>query len=89
MSFPAANLLLSNKMPREQQGVSASLVNTIINYSISIALGVAGTIEEHVNDGGADLLLGYQGAWYLGIGMSALGILVAVAFAFSERASKN
>ncbi|KAG9235256.1 major facilitator superfamily-domain-containing protein [Amylocarpus encephaloides] len=90
MSFPAANLLLSNKMPRDQQGVSASLVNTIINYSISVALGVAATIEEHVNDGGADLLAGYQGAWYLGIGVSAFGILVAVAYAFSERrAAKN
>ena len=55
MSFPAATLLLSNAMPREHQGVSASLVATIINYSISLALGLAGTVEVHVNDSSKDL----------------------------------
>lgn len=80
MSFPAGNLLLSNSMPKEHQGVSASLVNTAINYSISLALGFAGTIETHVNDGGRDLLRGYRGAWYLGIGISSAGMLIACWF---------
>jgi hypothetical protein len=80
MSFPAATLLLSNAMPKEHQGVAASLVNTLVNYSISIALGIAGTIEGHVNDGGRDLLKGYRGAWYLGIGLSGSGAIIAVIF---------
>lgn len=84
MSFPAANLLLSNKMPRESQGVSASLVNTVINYSISLALGFAGTIEGQVNHGGEELLMGYRGAWYLGIGMGIAGICCSGVFAFCE-----
>ncbi|KAF4611339.1 hypothetical protein G7Y89_g15674 [Cudoniella acicularis] len=63
MSFPAANLLLSNKMAREHQGVSASLVNTVINYSISLSLGIAGTVEGQINGGGNDVLKGYRGAW--------------------------
>jgi hypothetical protein len=88
MSFPAANLLLSNKMPKEQQGVAASLVNTIINYSISLVLGFAGTVEGQVNRGGtnpADILFGFRAAWYLGIGMCSMGVLLCVAFAFAER----
>lgn len=48
MSFPAATILLSNRMRREEQGVAASLVNTVVNYSISIGLGMAGTIEGRV-----------------------------------------
>ncbi|KAH6662160.1 major facilitator superfamily-domain-containing protein [Halenospora varia] len=87
MSFPAANLLLSNKMAREHQGVSASLVNTIINYSISLALGIAGTVEVHVNDGGtnpADLLKGYRGSLYLGIGMASAGVITAALFALED-----
>ncbi|CAG8976822.1 hypothetical protein HYALB_00009086 [Hymenoscyphus albidus] len=89
ISFPAANLLLSNKMPRESQGVSASLVNTVVNYSISLALGIAGTIEGEVNDGGQDKLMGYRGAWYLGIGMGIAGIACAMVFAFSEWREKK
>ena len=82
MSFPAGNLLLSNHMPKEHQGVSASLVNTVLNYSISLALGFAGTIEGHINDGGMDLLKGYRGAWYLGIGLSGLGVVIALWFGY-------
>jgi len=38
MSFPAATVILSNTLPREEQGVGASLVATIVNYSTSIGL---------------------------------------------------
>lgn len=84
ISFPAATLLLSNAMPREQQGLSASLVATIVNYSISLALGFAGTVEVHVNDGGKNLLKGYRGAWYLAIGLGGLGFAFAVLFGLHE-----
>lgn len=74
-------------MPPEKQGIAASLVNTVINYSISIGLGMAGTVESHVNDGGRDVLRGYRGAWYLGIGFDGLGILLAICLVFSWRAT--
>ncbi|KAI5296339.1 hypothetical protein KEM52_003797 [Ascosphaera acerosa] len=74
MSFPAGCLILSAHVRKEYQGMAASLVNTVVNYSISIGLGFAGTIESHVNDGGADLLKGYRGALYFGIGVSGLAI---------------
>jgi hypothetical protein len=80
MSFPAATLLLSNLMAKEHQGVAGSLVNTVVNYSISIALGIAGTIEVHVNSGGDDLLKGYRAAWYLGIGLAGSGAICAAIF---------
>lgn len=40
----------------------------MVNYSISLALGFAGTVEANVNNGGLtpeDKLKGYRGAWYL------------------------
>ncbi|CAH0045899.1 unnamed protein product [Clonostachys solani] len=49
MSFPSGTLVLSNSLPREQQGVAASVVNTVVNYSISIGLGLAGTVERYIN----------------------------------------
>jgi MFS family permease len=85
MSFPAATLLLSNSMPREHQGLSASLVATVINYSISISLGFAGTVEVHVNDGGKNLSRGYRGAWYMAIGLSGLGLAFAILYGLHQR----
>ncbi|CAM1504854.1 Fc.00g024450.m01.CDS01 [Cosmosporella sp. VM-42] len=85
MSFPAATIVLSRAMPRRHQGLAASLVNTFVNYSISIGLGFAGTVESQVNDGGKDVLRGYRGAFYIGVGLSGLGVVVALIFCFLER----
>ena len=83
MSFPAGTLILSDAVPRRHQGIAASLVNTVVNYSISLAIGFAGTVEVNVNNGGlndADILRGYRGAMYLGIGLAALGVALCVVF---------
>lgn len=83
MSFPSATLILSNSMPKRHQGIAASLVATVVNYSISIGLGIGGTVESHVNEGGLTpegLLKGYRGAWYSGIGLSGCGILLSLYF---------
>lgn len=80
MSFPSGTLILSNSMPRQHQGLAASLVTTTVNYSISLGLGFAGTVESNVNRGGSDVLRGYRGALYLGIGFAGLGMLVSILF---------
>lgn len=85
MSFPASTIILSDFMPKHQQGVAASLVATVVNYSISIGLGIAGTVEVHVNREGHDILRGYRGAWYASVGLSGIGVLLSVLFIFNER----
>lgn len=87
MSFPSGIIVLSNSMPEEYQGLAASLINTVVNYSISIGLGMAGTVESHVNDGGKNTLKGYRGAWYLGIGMDVLAIIISLCLVVSWRAT--
>jgi hypothetical protein len=85
LSFPAGTILLSNALPRERQGIAASLISTVVNYSISSGLGVAGTIDRYVNDDGTRLLLGYRGAWYFGIGLCAFGIAISGYFIWKSR----
>jgi len=83
MSFPAATLILSNAVSREHQGVAASLINTVVNYSISLGLGFAGTVEVHVTKGDHtfdDTLHGYRSALYMGIGLAGLGIFLSFIF---------
>lgn len=91
MSFPAGTIVLSNFMKPEHQGMAASILCVIQNYSISIGLGMAGTVEAHVS--GGDLLKGYRGAWYLAIGLDVLGIMLASCLVLSwmshQRAEKH
>ncbi|KAF2669229.1 MFS general substrate transporter [Microthyrium microscopicum] len=88
MSFPAATVILSNAVGKKHQGIAGSLVATVVNYSISLGLGFAGTAEVHVNNGGKtpeDLLKGYRGAEYVGIGLAALGLCISIIFLLKER----
>ncbi|KUJ18908.1 MFS general substrate transporter [Mollisia scopiformis] len=80
MSFPAGTIILSNGMPREHQGIAASLVNTVVNYSISLSLGIAGTIIRQTNEGGGNSLGSYRNAWYFAIGLDSLGMVIALWF---------
>ncbi|CAF0991091.1 unnamed protein product [Adineta steineri] len=80
ISFPAASLVISNRMPNHQQGVAASMLNTAINWSISLGLGIAGTIESIMIKQGKTQLEGYRYALYAAIGLSGLGVLVALIF---------
>jgi hypothetical protein len=83
MSFPAATVILSDAVRKRHQGIGASLVNTVVNYSVSLALGFAGTAEVYVNNGGMtrdDLLRGYRAAWYVGIGLAGLGWVLSICF---------
>ncbi|KAI1265183.1 major facilitator superfamily transporter [Xylariaceae sp. FL1019] len=92
LSFPAATLMLSDLVTPEHQGIAASLVTTVVNYSGALALGIAGTVENHVNNGGKtheDILLGYRGAWYVGLGLGVAGLFTSLIFVwrFSPRLS--
>jgi MFS family permease len=83
MSFPAGTLIMSNAVEKKHQGMAASLVNTVVNYSISIGVGIAGTVDTRVSRSGQSgeaILQGYRGALYLGIGLSTLGVLTSILF---------
>jgi hypothetical protein len=85
LSFPAATILLSNSMPKEHQGKAASLVATIVNYSLASGLGIAGSVERAVSHDGSMLLKGYQSSWYVGIGFATLGVFISLYFVWQSR----
>jgi len=79
MSFPAATIMFSASVPREHQGMVASLVTTVVNYSISLALGFAGTVVLYTSPGQseADLTAAIHNAAFMGVGLSGLGVILA------------
>jgi hypothetical protein len=83
MSFPAATVLLSNSVEKKHQGMAASLVNTVVNYSISLGLGFAGTVEVYTsNPSGtlADRLAGLRHAFYMSVSLAAAGLVLSLVF---------
>ncbi|GAB7365825.1 hypothetical protein MBLNU230_g7157t1 [Neophaeotheca triangularis] len=79
ISFPASATILSNSVPREHQGVSASVVNTVVNYSIAIGIGIAGTVEVYV--GQNDLLAGYRAAMWVSVGLGGCAVAFSLWYA--------
>ncbi|KAL9627984.1 MAG: hypothetical protein Q9164_007428 [Protoblastenia rupestris] len=85
LSFASSGILISNAVLPEEQGVAGSFISTVVQYSIAIGLGVAATVETHVNKGGSDIVLGYRGAYWLGIGFAAVAFFVVVLFIRDHR----
>ncbi|CAK9436841.1 uncharacterized protein LODBEIA_P13630 [Lodderomyces beijingensis] len=89
MSFPAAVILLSAALPRHQQGIAGSLVSTFVNYSISIGLGFAGTVEYYTTKDKKQsefdtTVLGMRNAYRMGMGLAGFGVVVATVYLFKQ-----
>ncbi|KAL2848141.1 putative MFS multidrug transporter [Aspergillus pseudoustus] len=89
ISFPALATILSDSVPVNHQGAAASLVNTVVNYSIAIGLGIAGTVEAEVVHDGGDTLLGYRAALWTSVGLSGLAFIVALVYAVCTEYSQR
>lgn len=64
----------------------------MVNYSISIGLGIAGTVEANViknNGTEADLMFGIRSAWYVALGLSGLGVVLGALFALRSWAKEG
>lgn len=89
MCFPAGTLLLSDFMPPEHQGLAASLVTTVVNYSISIGLGIAGTVESYTNDDGTKTREGIANARWSGVALAATALVVSLFYCLVEVLEKG
>ncbi|SPO01344.1 related to Drug resistance protein YOR378W [Cephalotrichum gorgonifer] len=83
MSSPVAAILVANSLPAEHRGVAGSLVFATTFGSISVSLGVAGTVASRVGEE-ADILAGNRGAMYLAVGLAGLGSLLALVAAVCD-----
>lgn len=84
MSFPAAAIILSDGLPIEFQGMAGSLANTMVNYSMSLCLGMGTTVEKQINNLGNEVLKGYRSAEYLGIGLAGLGSFIMAIYVMEK-----
>jgi MFS family permease len=78
--FTAAQIIASNTVKRNQQGIAGSLIGTLLSYGLSTGLGFAGTVEAYTNHQGRNPVKGYRGAMYVGIGLAAAAAVLALLF---------
>lgn len=89
LSFPAASLILSDFLPQHHQGMAGSLVSTVINYSVSLFLGIASAVEAETLHRVHDELRSYRAAEYFGIGVAGLAVVCSVVFIIVQYASHD
>lgn len=78
MSFAAGSIILSDYLPKKHQGIAGSLVLTVVNYSVSLFLSLGSNIEVETLKKGATVLQSYRNSIYFGIGISGLGVVMAI-----------
>ena len=89
LSFASSSIIISNAVLPEEQGVAGSFTGTVVLYAISLGLGIGATVEAHVNRHGADIVLGYRGALWLGIGFAAMAFFIVIIFVRDPRFTKK
>ncbi|KAH6999081.1 major facilitator superfamily domain-containing protein [Ilyonectria sp. MPI-CAGE-AT-0026] len=78
--YVAAQIIASNSVTRQQQGVASSLIGTLNLYGNSLGLGFAGTIERELIKDGHDDVLGFRAALYFGAAIAVVGLILDFAF---------
>ena len=76
LTFTAAQIIASNAVRREQQGVAGSLIGTLNLYGVSLGIGFAATVESQVVEDRSSNILGYRSALYFGFGLAMIALLV-------------
>lgn len=83
--YTAAQIIASNSVPRNQQGVAASLIGTLNLYGNSLGLGFAGTVETEINKGSNSTIKGYRAALYFGAALAGAALLLDIFFVRMKR----
>ncbi|KAF2190912.1 hypothetical protein K469DRAFT_719871 [Zopfia rhizophila CBS 207.26] len=86
-SLSAGMILLSSALPKEHQGIAASFISAMVNYSKSVALGVAGSISANL-DREIEHDCRIRVAWWFGIGLSGVGLRILGWFVWKSRSSQ-
>lgn len=76
--FTAAQIITSNSVKRNLQGVAGSLIGTIQLYGLATGLGFAGTIELYTNKHGGDPIGGIKHAFWFSVGLAGAATLMCV-----------
>ena len=83
--FTAAQIVVSNAVPRKEQGIAGSLVATLLTYGQSTGLGFGGTVQRYAKSGRDNQVQGFRNALYLAIGFGVGALVLSQLFVRIEK----
>ncbi|CAG8902501.1 unnamed protein product [Penicillium egyptiacum] len=78
--YTAGQIIASNSVRRNQQGIAASVIGTLNLYGNSLGLGFASTIEVEIARRSGSQIMGYRAALFFGVAISAIALILDVCF---------
>lgn len=78
--YTAGQIIASNSVRRNQQGVAGSIIGTLNLYGNSLGLGFASTIEVQIAQRTGSKIAGYKAALFFGVAISAVALVLDVFF---------
>ncbi|OQD88960.1 hypothetical protein PENANT_c003G04784 [Penicillium antarcticum] len=78
--YTAGQIIASNSVRRNQQGIAGSVIGTLNLYGNSLGLGFAATIEEQIARRTGSQITGYRAALFFGVAISAVALILDVCF---------
>ncbi|KAJ6127717.1 hypothetical protein N7471_008934 [Penicillium samsonianum] len=78
--YTAGQIIASNSVRRNQQGIAASVIGTLNLYGNSLGLGFASTIEVQIARRSGSQIMGYRAALLFGVAISAVALILDVCF---------
>ncbi|KAJ6086446.1 hypothetical protein N7467_005360 [Penicillium canescens] len=78
--YTAAQIIASNSVRRNQQGIAGSVIGTLNLYGNSLGLGFASTIEVEIARRSGSQIMGYRAALFFGVAISAVALILDVCF---------
>lgn len=78
--YTAAQIIASNSVRRNQQGIAGSVIGTLNLYGNSLGLGFASTIEVQIARRSGSQIMGYRAALFFGVAISAVALILDVCF---------
>lgn len=78
--YTAGQIIASNSVRRNQQGIAGSVIGTLNLYGNSLGLGFASTIEAQIARRSGSQIMGYRAALYFGVAISAIALILDVCF---------
>ncbi|KAJ5238236.1 hypothetical protein N7489_008327 [Penicillium chrysogenum] len=78
--YTAGQIIASNSVRRNQQGIAASVIGTLNLYGNSLGLGFASTIEVQIARRSGSQIMGYRAALFFGVAISAVALILDVCF---------
>lgn len=86
-TFNITNVFISTSMPTRRQGLAGALINSLLQLSIAVALGVADNVVAHTGNQGRKQTL--KNAFWCELAFAALSLIIFACFVKLDAAKSD